>query len=261
MATIAETVAEANAVPEPVWAMGLPLAPLTMRGAVDAVNGLIARREPSYVITANLNYAMLSARDAALREVNRRAAFVLADGMPLVWSAGRAGTPLPGRVTGSDLIFELAAESAARGHRVFLLGGGDGVGATAAANLTARYPGLNVVGVEVPPFRERSAAEDAALVGRIRDARPDILLVAFSQPTGEKWIAANLDALGVPACVQVGASIDFAAGRVRRAPGWVQRFGMEWAFRCALEPRRLGGRYARNVGFLARQAFRPVRGF
>ncbi|MBY0515163.1 MAG: WecB/TagA/CpsF family glycosyltransferase [Gemmataceae bacterium] len=234
--------------PDPVWALGLPLAPLDMAGTVAAVNALIARREPSFFVTANLNYAMLADRDPEVRVVNRRAAFVIADGMPLVW-AGR----LPERVAGSDLLFELAANAAARGHRVFLAGGAEGVAATAAERLAEKYPGLNVVGIEVPPFRRQSAAEEAAMIARIRAAEPDLLIGAFSQPHGEKWLAANVERLGVPACVQLGASLDFAAGRVRRSPRWVARLGLEWGFRFAVEPRRLGGRYFRNAAFLARR--------
>jgi N-acetylglucosaminyldiphosphoundecaprenol N-acetyl-beta-D-mannosaminyltransferase len=95
--------------------------------------------------------------------------------------------------------------------------------------------------------------EATGLADRIRWARPDLLLVAFGQPKGERWIAKHAVDLGVPVSVQVGASIDFVAGRVRRAPRWMQRTGLEWAYRTWLEPRRLAGRYVRNGLFLLRQ--------
>ena len=239
-------------VPEPVWALGLPLAPLTMAGTIEAVNALIARRAPSFFITANLNYAMLTDQSPELRDVNRQAAFIVADGMPLVW-AGR----LPERVAGSDLLFELAGNAAREGHRVFLVGGAEGVAVAAADCLAGRYPGLNVVGIEVPPFRRQTDEEEAAMIARIRMAEPDLLIGAFSQPFGETWLAANTTRLGVPVCVQLGASLNFGAGRVRRSPRWIARLGLEWAFRLAVEPRRLARRYFRNASFLARRLLFP----
>ncbi|HKI21218.1 MAG TPA: WecB/TagA/CpsF family glycosyltransferase, partial [Isosphaeraceae bacterium] len=115
-----------------------------------------------------------------------------------------------------------------------------------------------VVGTECPPFRELTAEEQKALEARIRSARPDILVLAFSQPKGERWINQHFEELGVPVSVQVGASIDFAAGRIRRAPRWMQKSGLEWAFRLGLEPRRLFGRYARNAWFIVRMVARNL---
>jgi len=231
-----------------VW--GLPLTPITNEHLPEAVARLIRARQPSYFITANLNYAMLTHQHEDLHEINRSAAFIVADGMPLVWAARWQGTPLPERVAGSDFIFTLSELAAARGYRIYFLGGMAGVGEEAAARLRERYPGLQIVGIESPPFRPLTDEEHGALIARIREARPDILLVGFGQPKGERWIYANYRALQVPVCVQVGASLDFAAGRVRRAPRFLQRVGLEWAFRLALEPRRLAARYFSNAVFL-----------
>jgi N-acetylglucosaminyldiphosphoundecaprenol N-acetyl-beta-D-mannosaminyltransferase len=239
-----------------VW--GLPLAPLTASEALDALAHRIESGIPSFIITANLNYAMLAAKDEALRELNDRAFLILADGMPLVWASRWTARPIPERVAGSDLIFDTCAMAAERGYRVFLLGGGPGGADTAAANLLARNPKLQIVGTECPPFRPLSRDEHEALLARIRDARPHLLLVAFGQPKGENWIAQNLEALRVPVMMQVGASLDFAAGKIRRAPRWLQRAGMEWAFRFYLEPRRLGGRYLANAVFLQRCVARDL---
>lgn len=236
----------------PARVLGLPLARLDRARLLEAVDDLIRSGGASYVITANLNYAMLTDRHPDLRPINAGAAFVVADGMPLVWMSRLRGTPLPGRVAGSDLVFDLSRLAAERGYGLFLLGAAPGVADRAAANLRARYPGLRVVGVESPPFREPTASEEAALIARIREARPDILIVCLGQPKGERWIARHVEALGVPLCIQLGASVDFAAGRVRRAPRWMQAAGLEWAFRLALEPRRLAGRYLSNGLFLLR---------
>lgn len=241
-----------------VWVWGVPFAPLTQAQAVDAVADLVKAGEPSFFITANTHYAMLSNEDADVQAVTSRAAFILADGVPLVWASRLKKSPLPERVAGSDLIFDLCGRAARDGHRLYLLGGAEGVAEQAAEALTGRFPGLRIVGTDTPPFRQLSAEEHAALLDRIRAARPDILFVAFGQPKGEFWIAEHLQDLGVPVCVQVGASLDFVAGRVRRAPRLFQKLGFEWAYRMWLEPSRLAPRYARNARFLLNMLARDL---
>lgn len=245
--------------PSPIRVWGLPLAPLTRAGASRAVADLIDAGRPSFFITANAHYAMVSHGDPGQRAVNEEAAFVLADGAPLVWASRWRRTPLPERVAGSDLIYDLCEQASRRGDRVFFLGGPPGVAAEAAEQLQRRFPGLVVAGVECPPFRPLTEAEEDALIDRIRGSSPDLLFVAFGQPKGERWIRTHLQRLGVPACVQVGASFEFVAGKVRRAPRWVQRIGMEWAWRIGTDPVRLGPRYARNAAFLLRMALGDLR--
>lgn len=240
---------------EPVKVWGLPLVPNTFAQALDRIDRLIAAGQPSFFITANLNYAMLTDLDERLQRLNDRAAFVLADGMPLVWWSRLGPRPLPERVAGSDLIYGMCERAAEKGHRVFLLGAGPGIAEAAAENLVNRYPGLQIVGVECPPFRRLTVDEESQQFGRIREARPDILFVAFGQPKGELWIAEHLEELGVPVCVQVGASLDFVAGKVKRSPKWMQRVGVEWVYRLAQEPRRLAGRYLSNIRFLLKAIF------
>jgi N-acetylglucosaminyldiphosphoundecaprenol N-acetyl-beta-D-mannosaminyltransferase len=245
-------------VSDPVWIWGIPFAPLTLAQTVTAVGELIEAGKPTYFITANTHYAMLTAENPDLSSINQQATFIVADGAPLVWVSRWCRLPLPERVAGSDLIFELCAKAAHEGYRVFFLGGAPGVAKEAAQRLQSRYPGLQVVGTECPPFREPTLAERAILTARIRSARPDLLIAAYTMPRGERWLAANLAAVGVPVGVNVGAAIDFAAGRVRRAPRWMQRAGLEWAFRLAREPRRLFARYARNAWFILRMAMRDL---
>jgi N-acetylglucosaminyldiphosphoundecaprenol N-acetyl-beta-D-mannosaminyltransferase len=242
-----------------VWIFGIPIAPLTMVQTVQAVCDLIEVGRSAYIITANTHYAMLSERHVDLRVINKDAAFIIADGAPLVWASRWAGRPLPERVAGSDLIFELSSVFAQKGFRLFLLGGADGVAAQAGRRLCALYPGLQVVGTECPSLEQLGAQEQAALIARIRAAKPDILFVAFGQPKGERWIHRHLGQLIVPVSIQVGASLDFAAGMIRRAPRWMQKVGLEWAFRVALEPRRLFWRYADDAWFLARVFARYLR--
>lgn len=232
------------------WVWGLPLAPLTRTQAADAVMALVEAGTPSYFITANAHYAMLTGSDADLRKINDQAAFILADGAPLVWASRFKKLRLPERVAGSDLIYDLCERAASKNHRVFLLGGAPGVADDATRRLQELYPGIRIVGSEAPPFREPSAEEHEALLGRIRQAEPDLLFVAYGQPKGEFWIARNLPDLNVPVAVQVGASFDFVSGRVPRAPRLLQKIGLEWAHRIWREPTRLAPRYARNAGFI-----------
>jgi N-acetylglucosaminyldiphosphoundecaprenol N-acetyl-beta-D-mannosaminyltransferase len=225
---------------------------MTLKQSVAAVSRMIREGRPSFFITAPTQYAMLSEQLADLREINERAAFIVADGKPLVWASRLLGTPLPERVAGSDLIFHLCEEAAREGFGVYLLGGGKGVAEEAASRLVERYPGLRIVGTVCPPFRTWTAEEHAAIIGEVRAVKPDLLIAAFTQPAGERWLAANLDELGVPVVVNFGAAMDFAAGRIRRAPRWMQDAGLEWAFRLGVEPRRLAKRYGRNAWFIAR---------
>lgn len=254
-----DAMTDADSMPEPVEVMGVPLTPLTMKQTLTAIGRLIEEGRPRFLVSANLNYAMLTDTDPELREVNARAAMVLADGMPLVWASKLRGGPVRERVAGSDLLFELAAEAARQGWRVFLMGGQPGIAARAGEALTERFPGLQIVGVEVPPFRPMTEEELDGLASRVRAAQPDLLIAAFSQPRGEKWIDANCERLGVPVAIQMGAALDFAAGNVRRAPHWVKVTGLEWAFRLWVEPRRLAGRYYRNFCFLARWLLSQTR--
>jgi N-acetylglucosaminyldiphosphoundecaprenol N-acetyl-beta-D-mannosaminyltransferase len=242
----------------PVRVWGLPLAPVTFDQTLALVDALIAEGKPRYFITANLHYAMLTAGDPRLPPVNGRAAFVLADGMPLVWASRWREAQLPERVAGSDLVPALCARAAERGYRVFFLGGAPGIGDEAARRMRERFPAIQIVGVEAPPYRALSAEEEAQLRERIRAARPHLLFVAFGQPKGELWLAEHGESLGVPAAVQIGASLDFLAGKVQRSPRWIQRLGFEWAYRLSREPLRLASRYGRNGLFALRMLARDA---
>jgi N-acetylglucosaminyldiphosphoundecaprenol N-acetyl-beta-D-mannosaminyltransferase len=239
-----------------IW--NVPFACVNLEQTVQLVDQMIARRDPNYFITANLHYVMLSDRIRELREVNRRAAFVVADGMPIVWRSRLTERPLPERVAGSELIWVLSHWAAKHGYRIFFLGAAPGIAQKTAQRLAERYKGLPVAGCESPPFRPLADGEEDALIERIRDAQPDILFVAFGQPKGEIWLAKNYQRLGVPVSVQLGASFDFVAGNVMRAPRVLQNVGLEWCYRAATDPRRLVPRYWENAKFLAATVSREL---
>lgn len=231
----------------PVAILGIPFDPTTIDGAIGRIEGMIASRRPHYIVTANVDFLVQAHRDVELRRILLDADMVLCDGTPLVWASGWMGNRLPERVAGSDLVPALLRTAADKGHRVFFLGAAPGVAAEAAERLNREYPSLQVVGHYAPPFAELLAMNHDEIVRRIRAARPDILLVSFGCPKQEKWIAMNHRALGVPVSIGVGATLDFLAGRVKRAPSWMRQSGTEWIYRLLQEPRRLFRRYAYDL--------------
>ncbi len=230
--------------------LGLPIARLAFEEAVALVEQLIDLGRPSYFITANLHYARLCRRNRELAEVNRRAAFLVADGMPLVWWSRWRGTPLPERVTGADLVWALSELAARRRYRLFLLGGRPGVADRAADVLCGRFPGLSICGTAAPQLDCLSRDEERGLLETIAESGAQLLFAALGQPKGELWLARNHGRWGNAVAVQIGASLDFIAGTLRRAPPVWQRSGLEWAHRLMTEPRRLLPRYAADAWFL-----------
>ncbi|MGV3486295.1 MAG: WecB/TagA/CpsF family glycosyltransferase [Planctomycetaceae bacterium] len=243
-----------------IW--GLRLDRVRMDETVDAIAAMIAQRTPRYIITANLNYAMLLDQDASLQAVTDDASLILADGQPLVWRSriGSAGR-LPERVAGSELIYRIAERAAQCGWRIYFLGAEAGVAQRCAQTLVDRYPGLVIAGVQSPPYRTLTESEKQQQRQSIIDSRADILLVAFGQPKGERWIHQHYQELGVPVSIQVGASFDFVAGTAKRAPKLWQRLGLEWCYRMFSDPWRLVPRYASNTAFLFLSLIRDWRDY
>lgn len=238
--------------------LGIPFDSLTIEGTLDRFDAMIASGEPHYVVTANVDFLTQASEDVELRRILLDADLVLCDGTPLLWLSRWLGNALPERVAGSDLAPRLIARAAEKGHRIFLLGAAEGVAAEAAAKLLAQHPTLQIAGHYSPPFASLLEMDHAEIERRIRAARPDILLVSFGCPKQEKWVSMHYRSLGVPVAIGVGATIDFMAGRVKRAPSWMRRSGTEWIYRLLQEPKRLYKRYAGDlVHFLpalARQA-------
>lgn len=230
---------------------GIPVDDLTMDEALGRVETFIASGQPHQIATVNVDFVVKAWDDPELRYILQVADMLTPDGMPLVWGARLLGVPLQGRVTGADMVPALAERGAQKGWRFYFLGARPGIAAGAAEILTDLYPGFQVVGVYSPPVSP-VVEMDPALVDRIRQARPDVLLVAFGNPKQEKWIHMHLAQLGVPVAIGVGGTLDFIAGETRRAPLWMQRAGLEWLFRLLQEPRRLWRRYVVDSVHFAR---------
>jgi N-acetylglucosaminyldiphosphoundecaprenol N-acetyl-beta-D-mannosaminyltransferase len=245
----------------PVAVLGVPFHALTSAEALECIDAMIASRRPHQIVTANVDFLVQARHDCELRRILLEADLVLCDGAPVRWASRLLGNPLPERVTGSDLVPALLAAAETRGHRIFLLGAAPGVAAQAAARIAHRWPRAQVVGHYSPPLAPLLEMDHEEIVRRVRDVRPDVLLVSFGCPKQEKWIAMHLATLEVPVVIGVGATIDFLAGRVRRAPAWMQRSGTEWLFRLAQEPARLHRRYRANVREFFPALARQLRDF
>jgi N-acetylglucosaminyldiphosphoundecaprenol N-acetyl-beta-D-mannosaminyltransferase len=241
---------------------GLLFDDVTMDEATARIVELAKMRDrPRFVCTGNLDHLAIAAEDREFKAAYEEADLVVADGAPVVWLSRLGGTPLKERVAGSDLFWTLGRASAETGVTLFFLGGVEGAADAAKAELEKRYPGVKIVGTYCPPFKTFNTTDEQERIGDVvKRASPDILLVAFGAPKQEKWIAANKDRLGVPLSIGVGGSFEMASGMLKRAPVWMQRRGLEWAYRFAQQPRRLFDRYiVRDVPHLAKAALRTAR--
>jgi N-acetylglucosaminyldiphosphoundecaprenol N-acetyl-beta-D-mannosaminyltransferase len=193
------------------------------------------------------------------------AALSIPDGIGLILAGRLLGTPLRQQVTGTDLTYRLCGRAAREGWRVFLLGAAPGVAELAAQRLRALFPGLLVVGTHAGSPLE--SAEDVVRA-HIRSAGPvDLLFVAYGAPAQERWIVRNQRILEIPVAIGIGGVLDFASGRVRRAPVWVRRVGLDWLFRLIRQPRRWRRQLALPrfawavLGVAARRRLRRLRPF
>jgi N-acetylglucosaminyldiphosphoundecaprenol N-acetyl-beta-D-mannosaminyltransferase len=226
--------------------LGIPIDDLNMQEALERIEEFVtigrATGKTHQVATVNADFVVNALQDPELRHLLQEADMATADGMPLVWGARALGVPLEGRVTGADLVPALAERAAQRGYSLYLLGAEPGIAACAADILKERFPNLIIAGVASPPYS--SVLEmDRAVIDHIKRVQPDILLVAFGNPKQEKWIGMYGREVGVPVMIGVGGTLDFIAGKTKRAPQWLQRSGMEWLYRLAQNPRRLWRRY------------------
>jgi N-acetylglucosaminyldiphosphoundecaprenol N-acetyl-beta-D-mannosaminyltransferase len=220
--------------------------------ALDRVEELVSGRGGGYAVALNIDQVVTAEQDEEFRRIVLEADLVIADGQPLVWFSRLLGRPLPEKVTGSDFLTRFAPRGAARGFRVFLLGGREGAAASTARILSETFPGYQVAGICCPPLGfERDPEKNREVIERIKTSRPDIVFIGLGAPKQEKWIAHNRKEYAPAFSFPVGAGFDFLSGQVRRAPAWLGRAGLEWAWRLAGEPRRMFGRYiVRDSRFL-----------
>ena len=216
----------------------------SMQEAVENVDRLIRDKQRAYVVTPNVDHIVRLQWDKEFRRVYENAALVLADGAPLLWAARYLGTPLMEKISGSDLTPALCEMAAAQGHKIFFLGGREGTAQESKEVLEKRYPGIRIVGVYSPPMGfEKNETECQKILSMLRQTSPNILFVGLGTPKQENWICRNGEQLPVAVSIGIGATFEFMSNRVRRAPVWMQRWGLEWFWRLLMEPGRLWKRY------------------
>ena len=215
---------------------GIKINSVDMPTTLDTIEGFIRDGSPHMVVTADSSGVVMAQDDLELKKIINEADMVTPDSAGILWAARKFGRPLPERVSGADIAVFLCERAAKSGHSVFLLGSEPGVADTAEENLTKRFPGLKIAGTHHGYF---GPEESDAVVAKVRDAQPDILFVAFGIPRQEKWIYDNKAALNVPVSMGVGGTLDVIAGKVKRAPKWMQRNGLEWIYRLASNPKKI----------------------
>lgn len=217
---------------------------LTMSETLNEIDKLIQKKNCSYVVTPNVDHIVRLEKDEELQKVYKNASLILTDGKPLIWISKWYKTPIKEKISGSDLFPRVCQLAANKNYTMYLLGAAEGVADTAARNLMKKYPGLNVVGTYTPPFGfEKNEQEMNKIKTQIQEVHPDILIVGLGCPKQEKFMYYHCKELGVPISFGLGASIDFEAGNIKRAPKWMSNHGLEWLYRFSKEPKRLFKRY------------------
>jgi N-acetylglucosaminyldiphosphoundecaprenol N-acetyl-beta-D-mannosaminyltransferase len=236
---------------------------VTFEEALERIAELVDGGDGGAVFTPNVDHVVKAESDVDFRLAYSRASLCLADGVPILWAARLLGSPLPEKVSGSDLVLPLARLAAERRWRVYLLGGSPGVAAEAGVKLS-RELGVDVVGTDSPLVHEDGTTDQAEqALRRLAATKPHLVLVALGAPKQERFIDRYRDRLRPAVAMGVGGSLDFMVGRVRRAPAWMSRAGLEWLFRLGQEPRRMWRRYLiedpRFVAIVARTRRRGPR--
>ena len=222
---------------EKVEILGVSVAAVTMAEAVSVIEEFIEQKAKVLIATANAEMLMRATYDHEFCQILNEAGLVVPDGAGTVWAAHHLGYAMPERVAGYDLAQELMRLAPRKKTRIFFFGAGPGVAEAAKAKAEQLYPGIEIVGVRNGFF---TADDEAAIIAQIKEAKPDLLLVALGVPKQEKWIHKNLAELGVPVAIGVGGTFDVMAGVMKRAPLWVQKAKLEWLFRGLLQPKRAG---------------------
>jgi N-acetylglucosaminyldiphosphoundecaprenol N-acetyl-beta-D-mannosaminyltransferase len=221
--------------------LGCPFDVISFLDTVEHIREAVKVRSHLQVVPGSIDFVVKAKQDKSFAALLWSAELVIADGVPIVWSASLLGTPIRGRVSGTELVWKCAAVSAETGCKVALIGAAPGVAARAALNMMERNPGAVVEALPTPFPLGRT--ESLELAARVREYGAAIVLVALGAPKQERWVSEYLDACGSSVGIGVGSAFDIISGDKPRAPSWVQSIGMEWFYRTLLEPGRLGPRY------------------
>lgn len=217
---------------------------VSMGEAIETIEQMIAADKKSYVVAINVDVVIKIEKDPYLKKIIDHADMVLVDGKPLVWISNLYGKPLKAKISGSDMVPVLCEVAAQKGYKIFIIGGKDGMADWAKRNLKEKYPGIEIVGTYAPPIGfEKNERELDKINSMISAKHPDLLIACFGCPKQEKWIYENIKKYDAKVSICAGATVDFLAGKIKRAPRWMSEHGLEWFYRFLQEPRRLFKRY------------------
>ena len=221
---------------EPVKILDVPIHPLTMGEAVSVLEESITSGEQAFVVTANAEIIMMCQEDAGYKKiVSQDAQLVLPDGAGAVWAGRHLGYKIPERVAGFDLYCQLLDKAAQKGYKAFFFGGSPGIAEAAKAKSEELYPGVQVVGCRNGYFKEE---ESQAIIDEINASGADMLFAALGAPKQEKWLVRYREQLKPKILMGIGGSFDVFAGKMERAPKWMQDASLEWLFRLYKQPSR-----------------------
>jgi N-acetylglucosaminyldiphosphoundecaprenol N-acetyl-beta-D-mannosaminyltransferase len=226
--------------------LGVGISVLNLPKTREAIAAAVHARSQGYICVTGVHGVMEAQADARFKKILNDAFLCTPDGMPMVWAGKIGGHAEMRRVYGPDLLLDICAWSENSGSKHFFYGGADGVAELLVEKLKIKFPKLKIVGTFTPPFRALNADEEKKLQEQVRAAQPDIFWVGLSTPKQEKFMAEFLPKLDVTLMIGVGAAFDFHSGKIKQAPRWMQRSGLEWFYRLWHEPRRLAKRYLRN---------------
>lgn len=221
---------------EPVKILGVPVHPLTMDESVAVLETKLVHKEQAFVVTANAEIIMMCQKDKEYNTiVSEQADLVLPDGAGAVWAGRYLGYNIPERVAGFDLYNRMLQLSATKGYKAYFFGGAPGVAEAAKNKAEELYPGVKIVGCRNGFFKD---SEEDAIIQDINTAAPDMLFVALGAPKQEKWLIKSREKLQAKILMGIGGSFDVLAGKMERAPKWMQDSSLEWAFRLYKQPSR-----------------------
>lgn len=217
---------------------------MDMDETLSAIENMISTGEKNYVVAINVDVVIKIEEDSYLKEITDSADMVLVDGKPLVWISKLHKRPVKAKISGSDLVPLLCEKAAQKGYSIFIIGGKEGVAKQAKYNLEKNLPGIKIVGTYAPPLGfEKNMSELNHINNIISEVHPDLLIACFGCPKQEKWIYENYQKYDAKVSICAGATVDFLAGNVKRAPKWMSNHGLEWFYRFTKEPKRMFKRY------------------